>query len=114
VTPDTLATMQRQDPGLKTTFDKVGQPRSSQGDLFVIRDGLRLIPSTSDFFLFFLFFSFFLYIQMFFYTIMKLFITLLENVNKSCTSVGSLSLNQITKRVQQTPKYMYMNMPRLL
>jgi hypothetical protein len=32
--------MQRQDPGLKTTFDKVGQPRSSQGDLFVIRDGL--------------------------------------------------------------------------
>ena len=40
VTPDTLATMQRQDPGLKTTFDKVGQPRSSQGDLFVIRDGL--------------------------------------------------------------------------
>jgi hypothetical protein len=30
---------------------------------------------------------------MFFYTIMNIFITLLENVNKSRTSAGSLSLN---------------------
>jgi hypothetical protein len=37
--------------------------------------------------------SLFLYIQMFFYTIMKLFITLLENVNKSRTSAGRFSLS---------------------
>jgi hypothetical protein len=29
---------------------------------------------------------------MFFYTIMNIFITLLENINKSCSSAGSLSL----------------------
>jgi hypothetical protein len=31
-----------------------------------------------------LLFFFFYYIQMFFYTIMNIFITLFENVNKSC------------------------------
>jgi hypothetical protein len=35
---------------------------------------------------------FFYYIQMFFCTIMNIFITLFENVNKSCTSAGRLSL----------------------
>jgi hypothetical protein len=34
---------------------------------------------------------------MFFYTITKLFITLLENVNKSRTSAGRLSLNMELK-----------------
>jgi hypothetical protein len=38
------------------------------------------------------FFSFFFYIQMFYYTIMKSLLSLLENVNKSRTSAGSLSL----------------------
>jgi hypothetical protein len=47
------------------------------------------------FFFFFAFFFPFLYIQMFFYTIMKLFITLLENVNKSRTGAGRLSLKCI-------------------
>jgi hypothetical protein len=46
--------------------------------------------------LFFSFFSAFLvcffYIQTFFYTIMNLFITLLENVNKSRTSASNVSL----------------------
>jgi hypothetical protein len=37
-------------------------------------------------------FCFVFYIQMFFYTIMNIFITLLKNVNKSRTSAGSLSL----------------------
>jgi hypothetical protein len=39
------------------------------------------------------------YIQMFFYAIMNIFITLLENVNKSCTSAGSLSL-----KTKHTPR----------
>jgi hypothetical protein len=43
-------------------------------------------------FLFLLSFLLFLYIQMFFYTIMKLFVTLLQNVNRSRTSAGRLSL----------------------
>jgi hypothetical protein len=34
----------------------------------------------------------FFYIQTFFYTIMNLFITLLENVNKSRTSANNVSL----------------------
>jgi hypothetical protein len=42
-------------------------------------------------FILFSFFSFF-YIQMFFYTIMKIFIALLENINKSRASAGRLSL----------------------
>jgi hypothetical protein len=33
--------------------------------------------------------------QMFFFTIMNIFITLLENVNKSCTSAGSISLSYV-------------------
>jgi hypothetical protein len=37
----------------------------------------------------------FFYIQMFFYSIMRIFITLLENVNKSCTSASSLSLKNL-------------------
>jgi hypothetical protein len=37
----------------------------------------------------------FFYIQTFFYTIMNLFITLLENVNKSRTSANNVSLNLI-------------------
>jgi hypothetical protein len=45
-------------------------------------------------------FLFLFYIQMFFYTIMKLFITLLENVKKSRTSTGSLSLINIDKEDQ--------------
>jgi hypothetical protein len=49
-------------------------------------------PGRRIFLSFFLFFFFFFYIQIFFYTIMKLVITLLENVNKSRTSAGSLSL----------------------
>jgi hypothetical protein len=32
---------------------------------------------------------------MFFYTIMSIFITLFENVNKSCNSAGRLSLKEI-------------------
>jgi hypothetical protein len=47
-------------------------------------------PVGARIFAFFALFSLFLYIQMFCYTIMKLFITLLENVNKSRTSAGSL------------------------
>jgi hypothetical protein len=43
-------------------------------------------------FLFFCFIIFFLYIQMFFYTIIKLLISLLAIVNKSRTSAGRLSL----------------------
>jgi hypothetical protein len=39
----------------------------------------------------------FFQIQMFFYTIMKLFITLLVYVNKSRTSAGSLSLTKLTQ-----------------
>jgi hypothetical protein len=50
-------------------------------------------PVDARIFAFLLSFLFFLYIQMFFYTIMKLFITLLENLNKSRTSAGKLSLN---------------------
>jgi hypothetical protein len=38
-------------------------------------------------------FSFFCHIQTFFYTKMNIFITLLENVNKSRTSANNLSLN---------------------
>jgi hypothetical protein len=34
-------------------------------------------------------------IQMFFYTIMNIFVPLLEKVNKSQTSAGSLSLTKI-------------------
>jgi hypothetical protein len=48
---------------------------------------------TQFFFLFFSFFSSFFYIQMFFYTIMNICIILLENVNKSRTNAGSLSLS---------------------
>jgi hypothetical protein len=48
------------------------------------------IPLVPIFFFSFFFLSFFC-IQMF-YTIMKLLIILLENVNKSCTSASSLSL----------------------
>jgi hypothetical protein len=44
---------------------------------------------------FFSLFSFF-YIQMFFYTIINIFITLLENINKSRSSASSLSLNYST------------------
>jgi hypothetical protein len=36
------------------------------------------------------------YIQTFFYTITNLFITLLENVNKSRTSVNNVSLSWMT------------------
>jgi hypothetical protein len=50
-------------------------------------------PVSAQIFCFFAFFSLFLYIQMFFYTIMKLFSTFLEIVNKSRTSAGRLSLN---------------------
>jgi hypothetical protein len=39
------------------------------------------------------FLAFFFYIQTFLYTIMNLFITLLENVNKSRTSANNVSLN---------------------
>jgi hypothetical protein len=42
---------------------------------------------------FFPYFVLFFDIQMFFYTIMNIFITLPENLNKSCISAGSLSLN---------------------
>jgi hypothetical protein len=52
------------------------------------RIGARRRPNFS-FFAFFLF----LYIQMFCYAIMKLFITLHKNVNKSRTSAGRLSLS---------------------
>jgi hypothetical protein len=52
--------------------------------------GLRIFLS-----FFLLFFLFFLDIQMFFYSIMKHFITLLENVNKSRTSAGSRSLKEV-------------------
>jgi hypothetical protein len=52
-------------------------------------------PVGARFFSFFSsFFFLFFYIQMFFYTIMRLFIALLENVNKSRTSAGSLSLKK--------------------
>jgi hypothetical protein len=45
---------------------------------------------------FFIYFYFiFFYIQMLFYTIMNIFITLLENVNKSRTCAGSLSLKRL-------------------
>jgi hypothetical protein len=47
------------------------------------------------------FLFFFLYIQMFFYTIMKLFITLFENVNKSRTSAGRLSLKSSHSKIGQ-------------
>jgi hypothetical protein len=40
-------------------------------------------------------FSFFCHIQTFFYTNMNIFITLLENVNKSRTSANNLSLTEI-------------------
>jgi hypothetical protein len=40
----------------------------------------------------------FFYIQMFFYTIMNLFITLLENVNKSRTSANNVSFKSVLKR----------------
>jgi cyanate permease len=53
----------------------------------------RPYPVGTRMFAFLLSFLFFLYIQMFFYTIMKLFMTLLENVNKSQTSAGRLSSN---------------------
>jgi hypothetical protein len=42
-------------------------------------------------------FSFFCHIQTFFYTNMNIFITLLENVNKSRTSANNLSLNVYMK-----------------
>jgi hypothetical protein len=38
---------------------------------------------------------------MLFYTIIKLFITLLENVNKSRTSAGSLSLSILSANGEQ-------------
>jgi hypothetical protein len=38
---------------------------------------------------------------MFFYPIMNIFITLLENVNKSRTSAGSLSLRIFTRQVRK-------------
>jgi hypothetical protein len=41
-------------------------------------------------------FSFFCHIQTFFYTNMNIFITLLENVNKSWTSANNLSLKRVT------------------
>jgi hypothetical protein len=41
------------------------------------------------------------YIQTFFYTIMNLFITLLENVNKSRTSANNVSLND-----QKSPTFL--------
>jgi hypothetical protein len=44
------------------------------------------------YFPFFISFLPFFYIQTFFYTIMDLFITLLENVNKSRTSANNVSL----------------------
>jgi hypothetical protein len=47
----------------------------------------------AQFFSFFLLFILFFNIQMFFYIILNIFITLLENVNKSRTSAGSLSLS---------------------
>jgi hypothetical protein len=40
---------------------------------------------------------------MFFYTFMNIFITLLENVNKSCTSAGRLSLTVRMK--EYNPKH---------
>jgi hypothetical protein len=43
----------------------------------------------------------FFYIQTFFYTIMNLFITLLENVNKSRTSANNVSLNTCTRNIRQ-------------
>jgi hypothetical protein len=58
---------------------------------FFYPDVQGLYPVGARIFAFFALFSLFLYIQMFCYTIMKLFITLLENVNKSRTSVGNLS-----------------------
>jgi hypothetical protein len=42
-------------------------------------------------------FSFFCHIQTFFHTNMNIFITLLENVNKSRTSAGNLFLRENTK-----------------
>jgi hypothetical protein len=45
-------------------------------------------------------FSFFCRIQTFFYTNMNIFITLLENVNKSRTSGGNLSLKYSTASLQ--------------
>jgi hypothetical protein len=58
------------------------------------------VTSAPEFFAFFLFFFFFLYIQMFFYTIMERFITLLQNVNKSRTSAGRLSLTSLVLSLQ--------------
>jgi hypothetical protein len=55
-------------------------------------DVRRSYPVGARLFAFCFLFSFFLYIQMFFYTVMKIFISLLENVNKSRTSADRLSL----------------------
>jgi hypothetical protein len=55
--------------------------------------GPRIVSRRAPEFLLLCFVFSFLYIQMLCYTIMKLFITLLENVNKSRTSAGNLSLN---------------------
>jgi hypothetical protein len=60
-----------------------------------VTDFLSRCPAAPDIFLFL---SFFFDIQMFFYTIMKLFITLLENVNKSRTIANACLQFTINER----------------
>jgi hypothetical protein len=59
-------------------------------------------PRNYDFYPFPPLFSFFCHIQTFFYTNMNIFITLLENVNKSQTSANNLSLMLIELSTPRT------------
>jgi hypothetical protein len=76
---------------LSVTCSQAVTAQSVRRQIFWSR-GLRIVSRRRPNFCLFALFSLFLYIQMFCYTIMKLFITLLENVNKSRTSARRLCL----------------------